>query len=434
MTQSESQPHLTAEGSKSNLVKVGVGSDQLRAENVGESLSKPGIGSIQKPISTWNATDQYADLLIKMRTRRKRTIAFRFFLVVVVPSLATAAYSTFIAAPRYQSFSELTYQTYKGPTSLASGIVQSVAGTSQTNTVDLGSIMYEYIRSPALADKLDRSLDLRRHYSAKTIDWFSRLQPDASREQFLNYYRSIVQASERIGGYIEIDVQAFDPAYSQSINKAIVVACDQMIDDLTARARGSSVKTAEAELTRQEDRVRKARSALTRFQNAHGDQDPNRAALQIGDIVGTLEGQLVTARAQYANAQFSLNANSPINAQLKLNIASLEQQLKTQQARLAGTSNSPNTFSKILDEYSNLQMEQEFAKNSYMAAQQGLAVARSSAETKQSYMVAFVPPSLPDRPTYDVTIHSTMTVLLSALLVFTLGSLIVGAGRDQIAG
>ncbi len=284
----------------------------------------------------WPATAQYAVALVERRRARSRRLIGWFALVVLAPTLLTALYTLFVATPRYTSDFELTYQTYRGPSSLASGLVQSVTGTAQSNTVDIGTIIYEYLRSSTLADKLDRDLGLRAHFDAQHVDWLSRLEADASRETFLDYFRSRVQVSQGLGGYIKVEVDAFDPAFAQTFAKAIVKAADDMVDDLTSRARGNEVKFAEAELGREEQRVLKARTALTDFQNRQGDQDPTRAASQLGTIVGSIESQLSDARGQLTATGGQLAPNSPIVVQLRARIAALESQLKSEQARLAG--------------------------------------------------------------------------------------------------
>ena len=386
----------------------------------------------------WPATAQYAIALVERRRSRSRRLMGWFALVVLLPTLLTAGYTFLVATPRYTSDFEFTYQTYKGPSSLATGLVQSVTGTAQNNLVDLGAIVYEYLRSSTLADKLDKELDLRRHFASRDIDWMSRLDDDSSREGFLDYFRSRVQLSQGLGGYIKVEVDAFDPAFAQTLAKAIVAAADAMVDDLTARARQNEVKFAEAELGRQEDRVRKARAAMTQFQNRQGDQDPSRAANQLGTIVGTIEGQLSDARGQFANAAGSLAPNSPIIVQLKAKIAALEGQLKAEQNRLAsdrpGPGGTATPYSQVLDDYQGLQLEQEFAKNAYMAAQQGLVVARADAATKQNYLVDFIPPDLPQHPSYAFPAEATATVFLASLLAFAFGSLVLGAARDQMMG
>ena len=230
--------------------------------------------------------------------------------------------------------------------------------------------------------------------------------------------------SQGLGGYLDVKVQTFDPAFSQTLATAVVTASDKMVDDLTARARQNEVTFAEAELTRQEERVRKARLAMTTFQNQHGDQDPGRAATQLGSIVGSIENDLATARTELANTATTLSPTSPIVSQIKIKIPS--QRLATDK------SNGQKPYSEILDEYASLQLEQEFAKNAYMAAQQGVVVARADAAKQQNYLVDFVPPNLPQRMSLQYPVQVTATVCLSMLLVLVFGSLMMGATRDHL--
>ena len=88
----------------------------------------------------------------------------------------------------------------------------------------------------------------------------------------------------------------------------------------------------------------------------------------------------------------------------------------------------------MLDQYAALQLEQEFARNAYTAAQTGVTVARADAATKQNYLVDFVPPGLPEHRSYAAPVQTVAAVFLSSLLAFALGSLVLGAARDQIAG
>ncbi len=427
------------------IVKGGADGKAVAPARAGRGLAPRRGGAVPAAAAAggavgWPATAQYAVALVERRRSRSRRLVAWFALIVLLPTLLTALYTLFVATPRYTSEFELTYQTYRGPSSLASGLVQSVTGTAQNNMVDLGTIVYEYLRSGTLADRLDRDLDLRHHFDASHIDWLARLDPDASREAFLDYFRSRVQVSQGLGGYIKVDVDAFDPAFAQTLAKAIVAAADDMVDDLTSRARANEVKFAEAELGREEDRVRKARSAMTEFQNKQGDQDPSRAANQLGTIVGSIEGQLAEARGQLTTTAGQLAPTSPIVVQLKAKIAALEGQLKAEQGRLASDkpaasgSGAAAPYSQVLDDYQALQLEQEFAKNAYMAAQQGLAVARADAATKQNYLVDFIPPDLPQHESYTYPVEATVTVFLSALLLFAFGSLVMGAARDQIMG
>jgi capsular polysaccharide transport system permease protein len=370
--------------------------------------------------------------LTAMRRARRRSFFLRLGGFVGVPTALTFLYMIFWATPCYVSEFQLTYQTYQESNSLAGGLIQNLSGTSQlNNTVDLGVIIYEYVRSSALLNKLDGELNLRKYFSNRTIDSLSRLSPTASHDEFLKFYRSQVSVSEGLGGYVTISVRAFDPHYAQVLATAIVKACDTMLDDMTARARKDEMTFAEAEATRQEERVQRSLQAITDFQNALGDQDPQRVATQLGQIVGSLESDLALTRTQLAGAEPYLHPDSPLIIQMKSRISSLEQQLQHEQGRLANTKGKL-PYSQILAQYTALQLEQEFAKNAYLAAQQALAAARADVARKQNYIVDFSPPSEPDKPDPSLPLVSTVTVFLAALIAFSFGSLVIGAFRDQM--
>jgi capsular polysaccharide transport system permease protein len=375
---------------------------------------------------------QFADALLAMRGRRRRNFFLRLGCFVGLPTLAALLYVFLWATPRYVTEFEVTYQLYQPQQSLATGgLLSNIMSSSQGGTVDYGTLLYEYIRSPALLTKLDSQLNLRQYYSSDKVDYPSRLNPAASGETFLEYYLwHIVSVSEGLGGYITIDVTAFDPEFALTLATAITQASDEMIDNLTARARHDEVRFAEEELAREQDNERSARLALTAFQNLHGELAPQTVATQLGQIAGGLEGQLATARTELSDAQGFLLPGSPQVVQLKSKIAALEKQLLDQRQRLANT-NSGTPFSKILDEYSALQLNEQFAASAVQSAQQGLVVARTDAARKENYLVDFVSPYAPDTATIWFPIDITLTVFLGSLLTYAIGSLLMGAFRDQ---
>lgn len=381
-------------------------------------------------LAPWPQPAEHLEVLLTMRRDRKRRFWLRFGICVGLPTLLMALYMIFIASPRYDAEFELTFSTYAEPQKLSTGLQQALFGSSQANIVDFGVILYEYIESPALLMKLDKDLHLRNYYSSPKVDWLSRMRKDASLETFMFYFNWYVSASYSLGGYLTVDVEAFDPQFTLKLSQAIVKASDQMINDITMRARQNEVKYAEDELKLEEDRLRKARLALTNFQNAHTDINPPVSANQLTGIVGKLQSDLSTQRTQLNDMLSYMSPNSPQVAAVKFQIAALEKQLKEQQQTLANTGDG-TPYSKILDEYSRLQVNEEFAKNAYQAAQQGLEVARADAARQESYLIDFAPPYLPDKASILIPIEYTLAVFGASLVLFGIGSLIAAAFRDH---
>ena len=371
---------------------------------------------------------EFDDFLKGTRLARRKNFIKRLALFVGLPLLLMILYVFAWASPRYTSEFELTYQSYQNTQSLSNGLIQSVLGGSSSG-VDPGTIMYEYIRSDTLLRKLDAKLNLRKYYSSSAVDYPVRLSANASDEKFLRYYRThIISVTQGLGGYLTVDVQAFDPKFAQTIAAAIVDASDEMIDQMTARARNDEMKFAEEEVARQEQRVRDSQVAETRFQNEHRDLNPTNTANQYSQIVGSLETQLSQTRTALANTLSYASPDAPQVQQLKNQIAAIEAQLKEQKSRLTG---SGMTYSQILEEYSRLQLEVTFAQNAYQSAQQGLAVARADAAKKQSYLVDFVTPSLPSAPDRSFYVTYLGYAFFGSLVLYAIGSLMAGAFRDQ---
>jgi capsular polysaccharide transport system permease protein len=401
--------------------------------------SSPGPPA-EAPEFAWVGNVQPEQVWMELKRARKRRLLLRLGIFCGLPTLFTFFYMLFVASPRYVSAFEITYQTYNPPQNLSSGLVTNLLGSTASNgALDISDILDEYIESAPLMEKLDQQLHLRQYYSSPKVDWLSRMNPHASLNTFLLYYNWYVSVSES-NGYLNVEVQAFDPDFALKLAKAIVKDSDQMINQLTARPSEDEVNSAETELKRAEERVRNALLALTEFQDKHGDLNPPTSASQLGGIVGTIEGNLAAQRSQLA----ALVATAPQSPQImvtKANIAGLEAQLTEERHRLAnngandasvlkdGSKKPP--YSKVLEQYSALQLEQQFAQNAYQSAQQGLEVAREDAAHQQNYLIDFAPPYKPDPQRLKFAIWYTVTVLTLTLVLFAIASLIGGAIRDQ---
>lgn len=401
---------------------------EVARERPATALAPSPAPSEPAPIS-WTTDVQPAQILLNSRRARRRRFFLRLGLFSGLPALLTLLYMLFVASPRYVSEFEITYQIYQPAQNLTQGLVQSVLGTSQSNNVDFSALLYEYIRSQALMLQLDKELHIRQYYSGPKVDYLSRMNPNASLETFQRYYQWYVSVAEENGGYLTVDVQAFDPDYAVALAKAIVKACDKMVDEVNARPLQDAVRYAEAELKRSEQRVRQNRLAMMEFQNVHGDLSPPTSASQLNGIVGAIEGQLATARTEL-NTLLATAPHSPLVAATRAQIAALDGQLKQEKTRLANNSDG-TPYSKLLDEYSALQLEQQFAKSDYQAAQQGLELARADAARQQNYLIDFIPPNRPDKQNIGFALVYTFTALVTSLVLFAVGSLVGGAMRDQ---
>jgi capsular polysaccharide transport system permease protein len=367
-------------------------------------------------------------LLLQMRTHRLRRFLWRGAFFVVLPGLLVLFYTGVVASPRYVSTFEVTYQVYQPTTSVGGGLVP--VATSQSDAVDYGSVITEYVQSEALANKLDQQLHLRDYFSGGNIDWTSRLPKNASNAAYYSYYSSRVSVSEGFGGYITIAVQTFDAAFARKLALQINDDCDAMLDGITEQARAAEVTTATDQVTQATTQLNQANQALTSFRNAHGDLDPNQIATELGAIEGTLESQLATLRAQLAQEQANMQPNNTQIVQLNLQIAAVQKEIDAERLRLAG-GNGDGTYSNTVADYQTLLSNQQLATTNYQSAQQALLAAQQDASRKQNYVVDFVPPTLPDKPTAPNPWLSTGETILGCIIGYSIINLLYAALRDQ---
>jgi capsular polysaccharide transport system permease protein len=407
----------------------------------------PGSAALHYAPAAWSAEALRIDHAAATRQRR-RGLFLRLAVFVALPTLLTAAYVYLYATPRYVSEFQITYQSVNpqstsGSSSLLGSLLGAAAGSG---SVDMTRVLWSYLLSGTLLDKLEKQLPVRAHYSDPRIDWWDRLRANASKEDFLNYFNRRVSVDDMLGGYVVVDVEAFDPKFAETMATAMAAACDEMVENLTTRARREEVRVAEQELKKTQGRLVTATLAVTKFRNEHVDFNPSTMAGQLDSVVGGLEAQLATARATLTSERAFLSDRVPQIVTLKSTIAGLEKQIEAEKLRLATTgaivggapSAQGNTtsgrnepYSKVVADWTALELEQKFASDSYLSAKAAYDLAVVDAERKENYVETFVKPNLPQRSTSPDPWIWIPSAFISSLVVYVIGSILVGSLRDE---
>jgi capsular polysaccharide transport system permease protein len=398
--------------------------------------------------AAWATEALRIDLAASIRQRR-RSFLRRMAIFVLLPTLLTAAYVFLYASPRYVSEFQITYQSYDQPSSSSSStLLAGVLGLSGLGAggapVDMSRVLQSYLESDSVLRTVDKQLNLRAHYSDPKNDWLDRLSPGASEEDFLQYFSRRVTVDDMMGGYLVIDVEAFDPKFASAVATAMMQAADDMVEKLTIRARAEEVRAADVELKETQERLIKATVAVTNFRNEHRDFNPSTMASQLDTVVGGLETQLSQARAGLIRDRSYLSENSQRIVLEKSTIAALERQIEAEKHRLATTDGTtrgagsadgvePHSvpYSKIIEAYTALELEQKFATDSYLSAKQAYDLARADANRKENYVESFVAPNLPQRSTSPDPWIYILSAFLISLILYAVGSLLVGSFREQ---
>jgi capsular polysaccharide transport system permease protein len=399
---------------------------------------------------TWSIEALRIDIAAEARKKRSQFIK-RMLMFVVLPTLLVAAYVFLYATPRYVSEFQVTYQSYgsSGGGGSAGPLAALMGGGSSGGgggVVDMTRVLQSYFESDTLLKAVDQQLHLREHYSNPKIDWLDRLRANASDEDFLDYFSHRVTVDDMVGGYLVVDVETFDRDYTIAVAKAMMKAADDMVDNMTQRARSEEVRVAQDELTKSQDRLVKVTQDMTAFENDHRDFNPTTIATQLDSVVGGLESQLSIARAELTRDRSFMAANSPQISSLNSRIQALEQQIQDEKVRLASTESvgsdsaadagGKNTthgvpYSQIVADYTALQLEQKFASDSYLAAKQAYDMAKADSMRKENFIEGFVTPNHPQKSTSPDPWVYIPTAFLVSLVGYMVLSLLIASFREQ---
>ena len=184
------------------------------------------------------------DLKIKDHAA-KRWRLLSFLLFVVLPSLIISYYFAFVASNQYISEVRFVVRTI--------GISAEIGGDedvqpsliSQSLSQD-GHIAANFVESIELVERLQNKLDLRKLFADPQLDYFSRLEKDATLEELFQYWKKQVSTYvDGPSGIIVFSIRAFDPNDAKLIADAVLTETSQLVDQISERAKQDLVERAE---------------------------------------------------------------------------------------------------------------------------------------------------------------------------------------------
>ncbi len=356
-----------------------------------------------------------------------------FAALVVIPIAVAAAYYFAVAADQYIAEFRFTLNTVDPP---RFDPLSLLAGNATQSPAALESqILVQYMTSRAVVDEIDGSLDLRRLFAPPQADWWARLPRPASIEELVHYWKGQVDPSyDAATGTVTVRVRGFAPGDALRLSQAVVAACEKLVNDLSLRARRDTLRHAEAELGRAENRLKSVLHDIRAFRDREGLIDPARTAEATGVLATRLRDELVKANAELSTLRAYMREDAPSVKVLKARIRALDAQRRSLAHEMTDADTArTDTLSRILGSYEQLESERKFAEAAYQHALRSLDQARANADRQHVFIASFIPPGLPEEALYPRRWRSLGTVALMALAVWGIGGLTVQSIRDHLA-
>ncbi|MGG7566893.1 hypothetical protein ACQ5SO_12135 [Rhodovulum sp. DZ06] len=333
---------------------------------------------------------------VRRADRRRRIGVWLSFLLLVVAPTALASWYLFEKAAD-QYVSTVAFAVRSADAAAPSPMLEILGGAPDAAAAD-SRILYEYLQSQPLVERIDDQLDLRAMYRREGADWLFRLGDDPSVETLVDYWNLAQTVSyDSSAGIIYAEIRAFDPDDAHAVATAVTAESERLINALSEKSRKDAVEFALADLREAEARVREVRLDLQSFRGAAGTADVSLDIQSSMGLVGELRARRADLAAERDSRRDMLGADSPVLAALDRRLAALDVQIAQEEARVAsaGTDGAPadGSLADAAGRQEELMVEREFAENMYTAALAAVEIARAEARRAQRYLAIHIAPT-----------------------------------------
>ena len=366
------------------------------------------------------------------RRRRSPVRLLSFVVIVLVPTTLAAVYYFVIAADQYVAEFRFALHTVEPVRAEIGGLFQGSVAPSPIG-VDSYAVV-QYLASRDVVDDLGKKLDLREMFSRPEGDWLTRLQLPVSIEELVRYWKSQVDAFYDItNGTIVVRARAFTPNDALQLAQAILGSAEQLVNNLSARARRDTLGNSEKEVHRAERRLKTALTRLREFRDQEGIIDPRKTADATQALAGRIRDEIVRADTELSTVKHYMRADAPSVRMLDARVQSLQAELRSVESEVTDTEKSRSeVLSRVMGSYERLESERTFAEKAYQHALESLDRARMNADRQQVYIADFVQPSLPEEALYPRRLRNVGIALLLCCAVWLIGAFLVQTVREHL--
>jgi capsular polysaccharide transport system permease protein len=366
---------------------------------------------------------------------KKRSQVFKaiwFAAAVVMPAALAAVYYLLIASSQYVSEFRCVVRSANSERNESAQLFQGNAANSAIGVES--NVVVQYIKSGEIVDALDKQINLRGIYSSTQADWLSRLGSAVQAESLVEYWNRMVEPFfDMTTGTITVQVKAFTPQDAQRIANAIIPLSENLVDNMSRRARDDAVRLDEEEVSRAADRLRQARQAVLDFRNREQMLDPKKEADSSLNLIAKLEEDLALAKTQLGSYESSASA-APAVQVLSDRIRALGEQIAAAKSTL--TTANPQATNSVLSQglggFEALDTDQQLAEKYYDSTLSILEQARADADRRMSYLAVFVAPNLPEEALYPKRLRSVLLVSLGGFGLWLVGIIALHSVREHV--
>lgn len=359
----------------------------------------------------------------RKRQQRVRVVAIG----ILVPTFIMLVYYALLARPEYDTEMKFTIQGLEQrPPDLLGGIgIPSISRSGND-----GLVVVDFIESTELVSRLENDYGFDAAYGGWSFDPMARMSPSAALEDKTEFWRGQSSAAyDPASNVITVNVRAYTPEESLRLAEGVLQETEAVVNSLNSRVQGEAVRVANEEVELRRDEYDEARRRAISSRANRATTIESEAQQQIG-LVGQIESQLANARVERAAAIAQFRPTSPQIRAIDERIASLEAQRAAAMAEIRGGPGVTEASRDVSAQTALL--DYQFAQQAYYAAIQARQQALTARENERRYLVAFVPPRLPETSNYWSRFVNVIAVALAAALLMAVAMLGYSVVKDHV--
>jgi len=361
----------------------------------------------------------------------KGMLKSKLVMFVLFPWAIFCLYQVFFATERYVSQSQVIVRkpdaqaTMDTTMALLSGFGVSSGGNDSL-------LVVAYINSTDMLSYLDNALDLKQHYQQTNIDILSRLEGDATREEFLEYYLNHIDVIiDDMSNVITISTQSFDPEFALKLNNMIVERAEWYINSIGHQLANSQLAFIKKEHKGIESKLQVAKTELLNFQQQYGLLDPEAEGIAIQQITYALVAEISAKKSELKALQSVMSESAPQVISAKVILQALEKQMESERARLSNESKEKQlSVSQIITQSAYLKVNIELATQAYTSSLISYEKSRVEAYRQLQYLITVEASTLPEDNKYPDIYYNILLALVFGLFSFGILSILIATAKE----
>ncbi|MDT1060366.1 capsule biosynthesis protein [Paracoccus sp. CPCC 101403] len=369
---------------------------QVQAQPAGGAVSlRPNSAPLARPSGPSQSTVRAPAGHARPR-RRHWLILLSFLLLVVLPAAFWGWYLWTRAVDQYVSTVGFSVRKEEGTPSIELfGGFSPLGGGGGASDTD---VLYEYIRSQDMVEKIDAKLDLRSRFSRDwPSDFVFAFDPKGHVEDLTDYWeRQVKVLYDTSSDLITLKVNAFTAEDAQVIAAAVFQESSDKINDLSSIARADATKLAKSELDKARAELTTTRQAMTDFRMRSQIVDPEADLTSQMGVLQGLQEQLAEALVALDLATENARPTDHRVTQGKQKVDALRRLIDAERSKFgnAAAGSDGESYSQLVAQYEKLSVDREYAEGAFHAARVAYETALVEARRQSRYLAAHIQPKI----------------------------------------